>query len=197
MKTVVSRWGEHGERPEPDRVNDALFGAFEASASVEVACTALAAWQLATDLRRIGDFSPECIDARWIGGSSGPSLGARFEGTNRVVGEDSEYIWIRVCTVTATKPPERFTYTVGDRYDGTAATIWDVQIKPTTTGCRITQRFQHLPRGLSGVRHAADNDPARAEAIVNARLRGLTAGIRQTLQGMKQALESRAEPGAT
>src|SRR5713226_6885836 len=34
VKTVVSRWGEHGARPEPDRVNDSLFGAFGASASV-------------------------------------------------------------------------------------------------------------------------------------------------------------------
>lgn len=58
-------WGGHGDRPEPASVNDSLFGAFNASASVEVACTPLAAWGLVTDIGRIGEFSPECIAARW------------------------------------------------------------------------------------------------------------------------------------
>ena len=111
-------WGKHGDRPEPASVNDSLFGALEAWASVEVACTQLAAWGLVTAIDRIGEFSPECVDARWIDGTSGPSVGARFEGTNRVADEanDSEYIWIRPCTVTSAQPPERFSYTVGDRY---------------------------------------------------------------------------------
>lgn len=199
MKTVVSTWGEHGDRPEPASVNDSLFGAFKASASVEVACTQLAAWGLVTAIERIGEFSPECIDARWIGGASGPSVGARFEGTNRVADEanNREYIWIRPCTVTTAQPPERFSYTVGDRYDGTPATSWDIEIEPTATGCRITQHFQHLPRGLSGIRHRADDDPARAEDIVNERVQGLTDGVIQTLQRMKRVLESTETSGAT
>ena len=199
MKTVVSMWGEHGDRPEPASVNDSLFGAFNASASVEVACTPLAAWELVTDIERIGEFSPECIAARWIGGASGPSAGACFEGTNRVTDEaiNSEYIWIRPCTVTTTQPPERFSYTVGDRYDGTPATCWDIEIELTATGCRITQRFHHLPRGLSGVRQRADDDPAQAEAIVNARVQGLSNGMTQTLQRMKRLLESTETSGVT
>ena len=194
MKTVVSRWGEHGRRPEPAAVNDALFGAFEASASVEVACTPPAAWQLVADIGRIGEFSPECVDARWIGGATGPAEGARFEGTNRVVNEtnDCEYIWIRLCTVTRAQSPERFSYTVGDRYDGTPAAVWDVQIAATATGCRIVQHFHHLSGGLSGVRHRADDDPTRAETIVRERVNGLTDGMHRTLQRMKLALESNA-----
>jgi Polyketide cyclase / dehydrase and lipid transport len=163
VKTVISRWGDHGPRPEPAAVNDALFGAFEASASVEVACTPAAAWRLVTEVGRIGEFSPECIDARWIGGATGLSEGARFAGTNRVVDEegDTEYIWIRPCTVELAQSPERFSYTVGDRYDGTPATVWDIQIVATATGCRITQNFRHLLRGLSGIRHRADGRRGR------------------------------------
>ena len=102
VKTVVSRWGEHGLRPEPAAANDALFGAIEATATVEVACTPMAAWQLVADIGRIGEFSPECADARWTDGATFPAEGARFEGTNRVVNEnhDSQYIWIRPCKVT-------------------------------------------------------------------------------------------------
>ena len=196
MKSIVSRWGEHGDRPEPASVNDSLFGAFTTSASVEVACTPLAAWELITTIERIGEFSPECIDAKWIDGASGPSVGARFEGTNRVALEanDSEYIWIRPCTVTAAQPPVRFGYTVGDRYDGTPTTTWDIEIEATATGCRITQQFRHLPRGLSGVRYQADADPARAEDIVNARAQDLSEAMVQTLHRMK-VLETTAMPG--
>jgi hypothetical protein len=192
MKTFVSIWGEHGDRPEPASVNDSLFDEFRALASIEVACAPLTAWELVTDIRRIGEFSPECIDARWIDGAKGPSVGARFEGTNRVADDanDSEYIWIRPCTVTTAQSPERFSYAVGDRYDGTPATFWDIEIEPTGTGCRITQRFRHLPRGLSGVRHRADDDPPHSEDIVNERLQGLTNGMMQTLQRMKRVLES-------
>jgi hypothetical protein len=192
MKSMVSMWGEHGERPEPDSDNDALFGEFRTSASLDVACPPLAAWRLVTAIERIGQFSPECIDAKWVDGASGPSEGARFEGTNRVVDEanDMEFIWVRPCTVIAAQPPERFAYTVGDRYDGTAATCWDTKIEPTATGCRITQHFQHLPRGLSGIRHQADDDPTQAERIVEDRMQSLTNGMAQTLQRMKQVLES-------
>jgi hypothetical protein len=192
MKTVVSKWGEHGERPEPASVNDSLFGAFLASVSLEVSCAPLAAWQLVTDVRRIGEFSTECIDARWLDGATRPSDGARFEGTNRVVDEaaQSEYIWIRPCTVIAARKPERFSYMVGDRYDGTPATVWEVMIEPTTAGCRITQRFRHLPRGMSGIRHQADGDPGRAKTIIEERSLVLSAGMTETLQRMKQMLES-------
>ncbi len=197
VKTIRSRWGDHGPRPTPAAVNDALFGAFEASGSVEVACTPSAAWDLVTDVGRIGEFSPECVDARWIEGATAPSVGARFEGTNRIVDEetDTELIWIRPCTVTLAQAPERFSYTVGDRFDGTPATAWDVQISATPTGCRITQHFRHLPKGLSGIRSQADAEPTRAEAIVKQRVEGLTDGINQTLQRMNLVLESTADPG--
>ena len=192
MKTVVSRWGEHGDRPKPLRANDELFGALYAEASVEVACSPTSAWNLITNIERIGEFSPECIEARWLDGASGPSVGARFEGTNRTVFEsdDFEYIWIRPCTITVASRPQRFGYTVGDRYDGTAATEWQFRIDATTTGCRITEQFRHLRGGLSGIRHRADATPAEAAAIVTSRADQLTAGMTETLQRMKLALEA-------
>jgi Polyketide cyclase / dehydrase and lipid transport len=192
VKTVVSRWGEHGPRPAPAPTNDALFGVFEATASVEMACTPMAAWQLVTDIGRIGEFSPECADALWIDGATFPTEGARFEGTNRVVNEnhDSEYIWIRPCTVTVAQSPEQFAYAVGDRYDGTPAAVWDFRITANATGCRVTQQFRHLPDGLSGLRLLADAEPTRAETIVGERVTELTDGMHRTLQQMRQVLES-------
>jgi Polyketide cyclase / dehydrase and lipid transport len=192
VERVISRWGEHGARPEARPENDELFGSMVVEASIDVACTPLEAWRLATDITRIGEFSPECIGAAWIDGASGAEMGARFEGTNRIFDQatDTEYLWIRPCTVTAARPPKHFSYTVGDRYDGSPATQWDVLIEPSQVGCRLSQRFRHLSRRLSGLRHMADEDLARAEAIVNDRERGLLDGINQTLRTMKELLES-------
>ena len=188
---MVSRWGEHGPPPAARPENNDLFGSLELSVSLEMACSPEEAWQLVSDVTRIGEFSPECIDARWIDGAAGPAKGARFEGTNRVVSDagDAEVIWIRPCTVTTAEPPGRFAYTVGDRYDGSPATEWEVLIEPTEMGCRITQRFHHLPGGLSGLRQQADSDPARAAQIVADRADGLRQGMTQTLAAMKDVLE--------
>src|SRR5262249_38619810 len=95
-------------------------------------------------------------------------------------------------TVTAARSPERFSYTVGDRYDGTPATQWDIYIEPTPTGCQITEQFRHLPQGLSGIRHQADAEPERAEAIISERIRVLHEGIATTLRRMKLVLEQQA-----
>jgi hypothetical protein len=115
-------------------------------------------------------------------------VGARFEGTNRVfdAATETELIWIRPCTVTAVQPPEEFSYTVGDRYDGSPATEWDVLIEPSQAGCRVSQRFRHLRRGLSGIRHMADEDLTSADTIVNDRKRDLLDGINHTFQAMKE-----------
>src|SRR5688572_19975825 len=162
MTTTVSRWGE-GETP-PSLVadNDPLFADLATSGSIDVECAPDAAWALVTDVGRIGELSPECIGAQWLDGASGPSVGARFEGTNRIAGDGFEYIWIRPCTVTEARPPHSFAYTVGDRYDGSPATEWRVEIDAVTGGCRITQRFRHVPNGRSGLRTLADADPASA-----------------------------------
>ena len=194
VEPSVSIWGQHGDRPVPASINDSLFARFYVTASVEVDCEPEAAWALITTIERTGEFSPECVNAKWIDGASGPSVGARFEGTNHVVttyeGKDYDYTWVRPCTVTVAKRSTRFSYMVGDRYDGTPACAWDVEIEPTANGCRITQHFQHLPRGFSGARHAADANPARAEQIVHDRAQDLTDGMNQTLRVMKHVLES-------
>jgi Polyketide cyclase / dehydrase and lipid transport len=196
VQTIVSRWGEHGERPDTLPDNDTLFGSFRASASIDVACLPVTAWELVTNIERIGEFSPECVRAEWIDGASGLEVGARFEGTNHLITtyreQDIDFTWIRVCTVTAAERPNRFAYTVGDRYDGTPACSWEFQIDGTEAGCRISQRFQHLPQGMSGTRLAADSFPADAEQTVRDRQQSLTNDMNETLQRIRRVLEANA-----
>ncbi len=191
VEQLVSRWGEHGPRPEPLAANAELFAGLQVRESVEVACAAEDAWRLVTDVTRIGEFSPECLDAHWLDDPGGVKVGARFEGTNRVVDGNTELIWIRPCIVTDVKPGELFAYTVGDRFDGSPASSWEFVIDSLALGrCRITQTFRHERDGLTGFRCSADSQPDRATAIVAHRLTVLGSGMRETLLRMRGLLES-------
>jgi hypothetical protein len=158
--------------------------------AVQVECPPTQAWQLVCDIERIGEFSPECVSARWLGGAVGPAVGARFEGTNHVVVDGDEAVWSRPCTVTVLTPGMYFAYVVGDRFDGTAASEWAFRIDATVSGtCTITQSFRHLPRGLSGTRSQADAHPEEAAEILRRRAVALRDGMRQTLARMRKSLE--------
>ena len=39
-------------------------------------------WAALADITRMGQWSPECIAGRWVGGATGPAVGAKFEGDN-------------------------------------------------------------------------------------------------------------------
>ena len=187
---MVSRWGEHGPRPAPNAVLNELFAALVLRADIDVACPAVAAWELLTNVERIGEFSPECVAAEWLDSATGPVLGARFAGTNRIVDETGEAFWIRPCTVTACEPPHRFGYVVGDRYDGSPASRWDFTIEAFGDDrCRIRQTFRHVPDGLTGLRHFVEADVENAASIVDRRRVELHSGMETTLRAMKKRLE--------
>ncbi|WP_204004158.1 SRPBCC family protein [Virgisporangium aurantiacum] len=178
-------------RPTPLDRNTELFSALAVSESVTVACPAGSAWQLVCTIERIGEFSPECAEAHWLDGATGPAVGARFDGTNRVTVDGGELVWTRTCTVTALVPGEHFAYVVGDRFDGTAASEWAFTVLARSAEtCRITQSFRHLPDGMSGTRSQADAHPDEAAEIVDRRAGQLRAGMRQTLARMRAVLEA-------
>jgi hypothetical protein len=184
VATVTSRVGESGPRPAPLAANDPLFADLTLTESVEVAAPAAAAYALFSDVTRIGELSPECVEARWVAPGT-------FEGTNRVAFGDDAYVWVRPCTVVADEPGRRWAYVVGDRYDATPATRWDFAFDDLGGGrCRVTQTFTHLPDGLSGLRGQADADPASAAALVAARTAALREGMRATLAAARALLQS-------
>jgi hypothetical protein len=63
------------------------------SVTVHVAAPPDRGWDLVSDVTRVGEFSPETFEAEWLGGASGPAVGAHFRGHVRRNGRGPVY-WL-------------------------------------------------------------------------------------------------------
>ncbi len=96
-------------------------------------------FDLVSDVTRIGEWSPECHGADWIGDQRGE--GARFSGHNRW-GRNK---WSRVCEVVAHEPGRAFAYRTvpGFRFGPSAdSSVWGFRIEPTDSGSHLVQSVQ-------------------------------------------------------
>ena len=66
-------------------------------------------YALVSDLPRMGEWSPENTGGKWVGGATGPSLGAKFKGTNK----NESKAWATTCTVVEADPGSAFAFEVG------------------------------------------------------------------------------------
>lgn len=119
------------------------------SVTVHVDATPEAVWALVSDVTRTGEYSPETFEARWTRGSTGPEVGAWFQGHVRRSGRGPLVYW-SLCRVTACVPGREFGFSVGAA-DQTINN-WHFNIEPTADGgCDVTESF-HLERsGLTRV----------------------------------------------
>lgn len=184
--------------PAPDADLDVLFGAMRVEATITIAAPVRSVWTGLTDLAAVPDHSPEVIAVRFLDGHDRLGPGARFEGTNRQradtlpaglgLGGGEHLTWTRRCTVTWFAPPAGFAYAVADRFGGTTGT-WTSVLTRSGSGTHVRQLFAHDARGRSGIRIAADQDPAQATAIIARRRAQLLAGMRHTLRSYRDLLE--------
>lgn len=67
-------------------------------------------WNLVADIRNTGKFSPEVFEAEWLGGATGPALGASFRG--HVKRNEIGPVYWTTCRVTACEPGREFGFEV-------------------------------------------------------------------------------------
>ncbi len=190
MRVELSHWGTHGPRPEVNHALDTMFSAMTIGVECAVGCSLAHRWALVSDITRIGEFSPECVEAWWVPGFAARSVGGRFEGRNRATRGDVEFEWIRPCDVLVWEPEATFSWSVGDRFDGTPSSTWTFRLRAARHSVVLSQVFTHCPDGLSGLRVAAEADPAHAADRVHKRTQDLHTGMALTLARMKEVLES-------
>ncbi len=88
-------------------------------------------WALVSDITRMGEYSPEVVEAEWLGGATGPAVGARYQGHVRR-NENWPILYWTTCEVTECVPGKVFEFAVmmGDR----KVNVWRYDFAPGAAG---------------------------------------------------------------
>ena len=97
-----------------------------------------AVWAIVSDPTRTGEWSHECSGGDWVDGATGPVVGARFRGRNRV----GRSRWTRVNEVVQADAPHTFSWRTVPSRLYPDSTVWTFTVEPTAAGTRIEQRFE-------------------------------------------------------
>jgi uncharacterized protein YndB with AHSA1/START domain len=160
-----------------------------AAAEEMVAAQPELVWDLVADVTRVGDWSPECIRAAWLGEPGRPQPGAKFTGHKRF---PNGFEYEVTCVVTEADRPRAFAWTVLDDSGDPArpSSSWRYRIDPLPGGgCRVRQHFTHGP-GASYLRAVAAKAPEQAAATIAARRDMLRANMSAALRAVKAAAEA-------
>ncbi len=105
-------------------------------ASVRVEAPPDKVYELVSDVTRMGEWSPETTSADWVGGATGPEVGAKFKGRNR----HGLARWSTTPRVTAADPGREFGFTT--TWLGKDNTRWTYRFEPDGAGTQVTESFE-------------------------------------------------------
>ncbi|MEY2397872.1 MAG: hypothetical protein QOJ00_1046 [Actinomycetota bacterium] len=111
------------------------------SVTVHVNADAQTCWAIASDVTRIGELSPETLEAEWLEGATGPAVGAKFRGHVKRNGRGPMY-WTN-CKVTKCEPGKIFEFAVGT--DKLTVNTWGYKFAAKDGGTDVTEYFQLTP----------------------------------------------------
>ena len=81
-------------------------------------------YRLLADVRRMGEWSPECVRCRWLGDATGARPGARFRGTSR----NGWHRWSTRATIVTADPGRQLAFDV--TYLGLPVASWRYDFTP-------------------------------------------------------------------
>ena len=146
------------------------------SASIEINREPAEVFAAIADVTRMGEWSPECVGARWVGGATGPAVGAEFEGDNRaaLLGITLKR-WTTTSEITACEPGKVFEF-VAEGY-----TTWRYELTPSLSGTKVTESYAYT---------SAPGAQTFLYETVLRRPAGMTKGMQRTLERIKESVES-------
>ena len=147
--------------------------AYPTAASRDIAAPAEKVWELVADLPRMGEWSPENAGGKWIGGATGPALGAVFKGSNK----NGIRRWSTNATVIGCEPGKLFEFAVSS--GPLAIAHWRYEFEPTDSGCRVTESWEdhRKPWFVVVARLMGDHSAAHAEIEMATTLANLAAAV--------------------
>ena len=110
--------------------------------STDIAADPKVVYDLVSDLARMGEWSPENQGGKWKNGATGPAVGAKFKGKNKIGWRQ----WSTDVVVTEASAPESFAFKVSAM--GMPVATWAYRITPTTSGCTVTETFTDARSGM-------------------------------------------------
>jgi uncharacterized protein YndB with AHSA1/START domain len=143
--------------------------------SLHIGAPAEHLYDLITDITQMGRWSPENTGGRWLGGATGPAVGARFRGSNR----HGIARWWTHCTVTEADRPVAFEFQVAE-----SQMVWGYRFEPEGDGTRVTEYRRHT-RTVNPVIKLV----TRSGLIGRDREQLMVDGMRDTLERLKAAAE--------
>jgi hypothetical protein len=130
-----------------------------------------------SNVRRMGEWSPETTKCDWLEGATGPEVGARFKGANK----RGLLTWSTKPTVVVADPGREFAFEVG------TDTRWTYRFDADGGRTRLTESFEML-RDLRWYYALAERWLMR----VKDRRADLERGMAVTLERIKRVVESEA-----
>lgn len=111
-----------------------------ASVSLHIDAPPQRVWELVSDITRMGEYSPEVMEAKWVGNATGPEVGARYKG--HVKRNEKGPTYWTVCEVTESIPGEVFEFAVmaGNKRINT----WRYEMRPEGEGTEVTESFRMI-----------------------------------------------------
>jgi uncharacterized protein YndB with AHSA1/START domain len=110
-----------------------------ASATLTISAPPDKVWGLVSDITKMGEYSPEVVEAEWLDGATGPALGAKYRGHVKR-NESWPVLYWTTCEVTECTPGEVFEFKVV--MGGKPVNTWRYEFAATDDGgTRVTESF--------------------------------------------------------
>ena len=145
------------------------------SASIEIDATPAAVWDVVSDLKRMGEWSPQCKKMIVFGGEV--KKGTRTLNINHA----GKIHWPTNAKVIEFEPDKKIAFRIVEN-----RTVWSYELEPTATGTKLTES-RKAPNGVSGPSNFATE---RAMGGIENFEAALERGIKKTLARIKSEVEA-------
>lgn len=172
------------------------FHTIEIDHEIEIAASADEVYALISDITRIGDWSPECIESKWTQGEPG-QVGSEFVGSNyeRNTETGQEWSWDMTSQVIEATAPHTFAWSVLTESWDIETSVWRFTIGTRAPGdgaetviLKQQYRMKQPPTGWQPILDRHDWD--KQVELVAARRARLDRGMQTTLTALAATFSS-------
>jgi len=157
--------------------------AAKGEASVHIDADPQTVYEMVADVTRMGEWSPETHTCVWVGGATGPEVGARFKAKNK----RGWMRWSNKPTVVAAEPGKEFAFS---RKAPGSEVVWRYEMEADGSGTKLTESYDVVKPGPAFLDKVIDK-------MIGVEDRGadLVEGMQQTIERVKAAAEAERAAG--